>query len=448
MFVLIFCLIISASHNGILIKRFEEAIRASLFPDGTVIYYYEKTRPPKEKEKKIREKKFEDEWAKIKEKSEETIPKMEKEVETAGEEVSNKAPVNIKPFFASLKYFIRGIMNEGMKIAYPLGKKYFINQPVVTKAGFVIEDIDGKRKEIPIDVIEFYGEEEWERIPINAVNILVSPNAKYFALVTATRGIEIYQLKDNELIKRINFLGKYPLGFSYDGKEFYFREYSEKSKFSICMLPEGFLSDKGAKTLLPEIICKSINVSLDKGDWVTDAGITGNYLFVLTKKKLYVFDLDKNELIKIIKIKGHGGRSLLVSTGEVYIASLSFELYRINLPTFDVEQISPNKFHLEENFGLHFFRLVSISPDKRYIASLFDPGLIKPKGIKNWNGSTTGESRLFIWDLEEKRPVKIYDVRLEEARGNFGAKIPVLFSPDWKYKVLHLKEGGVELWKG
>jgi len=28
-----------------------------------------------------------------------------------------------------------------------------------------------------------------------------------------------------------------------------------------------------------------------------------------------------------------------------------------------------------------------------------------------------------------------------------GGKIPVLFDPDWKYKVLDLKEGGVELWK-
>jgi len=426
----------------------KDASQVALFPDGSIIYYYEKTRPPTEEEKKIREEKFDAEWARLKEKGEETVPKMEKEAEKAGEEVSKKAPIVLKPFFKSLKFFIREIMKEGMKIAYPVGKKRFVNQPVVIKAGFVIEDTDGKKQEIPVDLSEFYGEEEWERMPIDAVNIIVSPTGNYFALITTTRGIELFHMKNKEPIKRITFKGTHPFGFSCDGKEFYYREHDEKSKFSICLLPKRFLSDEGVKTVLPEILCKSIKLNLDKSNGrITDAGITGNYLFVLTFGKLYVFDLEKNELIKIIKIKGYGGRSLLVSQDEVYIANLRFELYRINLPTFDVEQISPNRFYLEENFGLHFFRLVSISPDKRYIASLFDPGLIKPKGVKNWSGSTTGESILFIWDIEEKRAVKIYNLRLEEARGSFEAKIPVLFSPDWKYKVLHLKGGGIELWK-
>jgi len=427
-------------------SEIKDATRAAIFPDGSIIYYYEKTRPATEEEKRIREKWFEEEWAKLKEKSKKTVPTMEKEAEKAGEEASKEAPIILKPFFKSLKFFIKEIMKEGLRISYSIGKRHFVNQPVVVNAGFVIEDVNGKKQEVPVDLIEFYGKEEWERIPIDAVNIIISPKGNYFALITTARGIELFHMKNKEPIKRITFIGRYPFGFSYDSKEFYYRE-DEGSKFSICKLPDRFLSDEGAKTFLPEILCKSVNVSLDKGDWITDAGIMGNYLFVLTMKKLYVFDIDKSELIKIIKIKGYGGRSLLVSQDGVYIANVSFELYRINLPTFDVEQASPNKFYLEENFGLHFFRLVSISPNKRYIASLFDPGLIKPKGVKSWSGSTTGESRLFIWDIEEKRPVKVYNVKLEEAKGSFGSAIPVLFSPDWKYKVLHLKEGRIELWQ-
>ena len=372
----------------------KDTLRAALFPDGSIVYYYEKKRPPTEEEKKIREKKFDE-----------------------------------------------------FKTTYSIGKKHFVNQPVVIDAGFVVEDINGKKQEIPVDLSEIYGEEEWERMPIDAVNIIVSPTGNYFAIITAARGIELFHMKNKEPIKRITFKGAHPFGFSYDGEEFYYREYDGKNKFSICKLPKRFLSDEGAKTLLPEILCKSISVNLDKEDRITDAGITGNYLFVLTMKKLYIFDLEKSKLVKNMRIKGYGGRSLLVSQDEVYIANVSFELYRINISTFDVEQISPNRFYLEENFGLHFFRLVSISPDKRYIASLFDPGLIKPKGVKNWSSSTTAESRLFVWDIEEKRPVKVYNVRLEEARGSFAAKIPVLFTPDWKYKVLHLNGGGVELWK-
>ena len=428
-------------------KTIKYVTRAAIFPDGSIIYYYEQTRPLKEEEKRIREKWFEEEWKKLKEKSKKTIPMMEKEAEKASEEASKKAPTILKPFFKSLKFFIREIMKEGMRIGYSIGKKHFVNQPVVIKAGFVIEDIQENKKEIPIELSEFYGEEEWERIPNEAINIIVSPRGDYFALITGARGIEIFHIKDKkEVIKRINFEGFFPYGFSYNG-EYFFYQKEEKGNFSICRLPEKFLSDEGAKTFLPEILCKSIKINLNKDEWITDAGTMGKYFFILTIKKLYVYELEKNELVKTIKIKGYGGRSLLPSSDELYIANMGFELYKINLSTLNAEPISPSRFNLEENFGLHFFRLVSISPDKKYIASLFDPGLIKPKGVKNWSGSSTEESRLFIWDIKARRPFKIYDVRLKEARGGFGAMVPVLFSPDWKYKILHLKEGGIELWK-
>lgn len=80
----------------------------------------------------------------------------------------------------------------------------------------------------------FMGKEEWERMSIDAVNIIASPTGNYFALITN------------------------PFGFSYDGKEFCYWEYDEKSKFSLCMLPDRFLRDEGQKTLLSEILCKSI----------------------------------------------------------------------------------------------------------------------------------------------------------------------------------------------
>jgi len=78
--------------------------------------------------------------------------------------------------------------------------------------------------------------------------------------------------------------------------------------------------------------------------------------------------------------------------------------------------------------------------------SPFHPGLMRREEVKNWRGSTNGDSRLFVWNFEQRRQAKACNVRLEKSRVCFGAKNPVLISSGCKYSIKDPKEGGDELW--
>ncbi len=425
---------------------YEKAIKGALLNDGTAVFYFEETRPATEEEKAKRAQEFERKWKELEvrarefEKKGEEVPEEAKKAES---EIHKKSPFLPRfPLYAIVSGFFKEIVKSGMEIAYSLGKKHFINAPVVTKAGFMFVSSERIQTEFPVDLEEAYGSESWQRMPNDAVNIRVSADDRLVGIETEKGGIMLYELKDSAVSFVGRIEGTHPFGFSPDGRHMFVT--MEKGLFQIYRLPPK--RDKDYRFVLPEfLLVKKVRLDIPKRVAMTDVLLLERYLVVLTLKELFVYDWEKESLQRFT-FGRFGGRSLLASSDQdVFVAKIDKTLAKVDLRKMRSYEFKMNHFDLPRHHRVYFHKLVSISPDKRFIAALYDPGLIPPKGVKSWSGSTTGESILFIWDLLKGEVMWQLQRRLEDITGGFGYHPPACFSKDWSYLLLNLKDDGVEL---
>lgn len=433
-------------------RYFPTATKGILLDNGVIVFYFEETRLPTEEEKIKRTNHFEKEWMELERKSKESIPKMEKSVEEGSKEAMKEAKKHpilgpLFPFFKIVPKFFSGIVKVGMEIAKTEGKRYFVNQPVVTKAGFIFSYPDGKEEEMLLSLEETYGPEEWMRMPNDAVNIQVSNSGRLLGIETEKGGILLFEYDQTtgKYLELGRVEGSHPFGFSADDK--YMFVTLEEGLYRIDILPPPDWRDK-RYVISPHRPLKEVKIEIEKGIAVTDVILHGDYLLLLTWSKLYVYDVINEKIHREFKIRGYGGKSMILGpSGNVFVAGMDMStVVRIDTNSWRIyDFVTEDHFALPRKYGVYFHKLASISPDERYVAALYDPGLIPPPNAKSWSGGTIDESRLFIWDVKERRVVVRSDERLESITGGFGYQAPAYFTKDWKYALLRMKDRGMEL---
>ncbi len=419
------------------------SLQACSFIFSVIVFYFEETRPATEEEKVRRAQEFEKNWKELKLKAKKFEKKSEEIAKEAESEIQKKSAFLSRfPIYAIISGFLKEILKSGMEIGYSLGKQYFSSAPVVTKAGFRFVSKEGLLKEISVDLAEEYGPEPWQRMPNDAVYLKASADNRFIGLETEKGGIILYELKDETIYFVARIKGTHPFGFSPDGKHMFVT--LGKDHYRIYRLPPK--RDKDYRLPLPEFLhVKDISFNIPKGTVIKDVLLLDKYLLVLTWHELLVYDWENDKIHKF-KFGGYGGRSLVaVPDQEVFVAKMDMTLAKVDLKEMRVYDFKMDHFQLPRTHGVYFHKLVSVSQDKRFIAALYDPGLIPPKGAKSWSGSTTDESRLFIWDIYKGEVAWHLEQRLESITGGFGYHPPAAFSQNWNYLLLNLKGGGIEL---
>ncbi len=410
---------------------YEKAIRAALLNNGIVVFYFEETRPVTEEEKEKRSQEFERQW---------------RELEKKDKDFANRVIPSSRTTFIS--EIFKWLLTDVMKNAYPLAENAFVNTPVVTKAGFIFILRDGTQIEVPVDLEKEYGFETWQRMAGLGINIRISADNRFVALEREKGGIMLYVLRNGAVTPLGIFDGMYPFGFSLDGERMFVT--LGKGLYRVIYLPskDGPIPYVDYIPFVPGILSEVVRIDIGKDISITDVLLASKYLVVLTSKEIIFYDLEKNTIVHTLSLNKSGGRSILASSDqEVFVAEMDGTLAKIDLRDMRSYDFKMNHFDLLRDHRVYFHKLVSISPDKRFIAALYDPGLILPEGSKSWSGSTRGESRLFIWDLVKGKVVWQLEKRLEGITGGFGYQSPVYFSKDWSHLLLNLKDDGLELWQ-
>ncbi|MFN4132559.1 MAG: hypothetical protein ACK4GE_05730, partial [Caldimicrobium sp.] len=204
----------------------KQARRAALYPDGKVVYYWERTRPPTPQEKEKRAAWFDAEWEKFRRKAEqEGIPEIEKstkEIEKMLKEEMAKQPLVVRgltPFFSGVLRGLPAWLRWILEYSRPIARQHLINQPVVVEAGVSIWNPNGKTMVLlPVDVATLYGEESWARFPIDEVHLRVSPDGRYIAIETVEEAIVLFELSSSGLFPKARISGFSPFGWSPDGQ--------------------------------------------------------------------------------------------------------------------------------------------------------------------------------------------------------------------------------------
>ena len=216
-----------------------QARKAALLPDGKVVYYWERTRPPTDQEKDRRASWFDAEWERFRRQAEqEGIPQIERSSEQMArklEEEAAKQPVVVRPVVPLLSAVLRGLpawFRWVVEQTLPLARKHFINQPVVVGAGVRVWGPIGKTQELlPVDVSTLYGEESWARFPADELHLRASPDGRYVALETADEAFVLLQLTPSALSPRARVRGGSPLGWSADGRLLFVTRSADREKF-------------------------------------------------------------------------------------------------------------------------------------------------------------------------------------------------------------------------
>ncbi len=340
-----------------------KAITAVLLNNGTVVSYFEETRPATEEEKARRIEEFERQWKELEAKAKESQRQVEPFLPRF-------------PFYAIVSEFFNMVSRVGMQIAYALGRRYVLNAPVVTGAGLVFVSGEGVERKVVVDVAETYGPEAWQRMPTGAVQMRASGDGRFVGLETERGGIAVYQLK-GDVTFRGRVEGRHPFGFSPSGAYMFVTK--ENGVFQLYRLPPEGAGER--KPVLPEFLAiREVKVEIPKGIAMTDVALLDERLLVLTWKELVVYDWER-ETMRRFGFNSYGGRSLLVtSKGDVFVAKMDGTLARVDLGEGRAYDMKMNGFDLLKRHRVYFHKLVSLSPDKRWVAALYDPGVIPPGG--------------------------------------------------------------------
>ncbi|MBC7188886.1 hypothetical protein H5U35_01545, partial [Candidatus Aerophobetes bacterium] len=275
---------------------------AGLLPDGSVVYFWEKTRPPTEEEKARRGEWFEAQWEAFrKQAEEEKLPKIKKETEEASKEMekelSKRAPLTVKPLVPILSATVRGfhlLFLEAMKIGYPLARRHFINQPVVEEAGLRMWNPNEKKetKLLSVDVPSLYGNETWTRTPIDALNLIVSPDGKYIAMETKD-GINLFKF-DEGFHPVAQIKAHSPMGWSPDCRLFFVTKETGESARIIVLRMEDLKELIIFSADFDRVPFKSASVS--SKSIIKSVAITNRLLAIALFTDLGIYNLEDGSL--------------------------------------------------------------------------------------------------------------------------------------------------------
>lgn len=198
----------------------EYARKGVLLRNGTVVYFWERTRDPTDQEKEIRAKWFDEKWE-----------IFQKEAETKGTLTIYSSPV--APFLSGVTKSFSILAKQAMEISFMFAKQHFVNQPVVTQAGLKIRYPHLQEKDIFIDMNIFYGQEEWLRTPCEEINLRVSPDSKFIVLETIENYLNLCEVGEEGLIPRAKMSACSPIVWSPSGEFMLVAKNSDKSVFEI-----------------------------------------------------------------------------------------------------------------------------------------------------------------------------------------------------------------------
>lgn len=415
-----------------------QAKKATLLANGSVVYFWERTRPATKEEKDKRSAWLDQEWQKLQQKAKELEPKIAEAAEKVtqqAKEQAEKSPVTrpLVPFFSLGARFPTLVMREGLKLVYPLAKRHFVNQPVVTAAGVSLWHPDGKQELLTtFDLDKFYGEEEWMRLPSDGINLRPSLDGRYLAMQTES-GIILFALRDKSLepIGQIHAIS--PFGFSPSNRFFYATDPKQEHLlvFTLedlrlthrlsCGIDRGLL-DRANNFLMAAALSEThaaIATWLDLGIYRLDTGA----LWQPPRKMLQRIGPPRNLLFSrdgsTLYIAGHRGLTLL----DIGTLSIVDQYIR----------------HVKD--GFRFELLASISPDGRYAAALY--------GRERDGGWAT----LFIWDIRQKQVVQYIGKNpnewLDTIGSGWGGTIypPATFTEDWSSLLVTLRTGTLQFYK-
>ncbi len=417
--------------------------KAALLPKGGVIYFWERTRPPNEDEKKLRAKWFDEQWEAFRREAEQKgIPEIERKSEEIAKELESelaKQPPIIqpmRPFFSAATRGIPMLMRQALKMALPLARQHFINQPVVVEAGLKIRYPDGREADIPADIDKLYGEETWMRMPAEEINLRASPNGRFLALETVDESFVLFELRENAFVPVAQVRGQSPIGWSSNGRLMFVARNPERDTFTVYAM-DG-LREVASLGPVPRPTKRFSDIrAVAISDELLVVG-GGNLLCVYRLSDGSVKQPDPKTLRRIGGSPDSAIYGLAFSTdGRVLYVTSARGFFVIDPYTFAIldEYIRPAVA------DFFFDKLAGVSPDGRYAAVLH--------GRERLYGWAT----LFFWDIREKRIVQ----KIGTERGRMldtissGFKFvypPAMLTNDWQFLLAIRQDGVLELYRG
>ncbi len=120
---------------------------------------------------------------------------------------------------------------------------------------------------------------------------------------------------------------------------------------------------------------------IEKGDSIKDVALYGDYLLMLRARKLLVCDIINDRIHKEYNFGGAEGRSLIFEQSSfiIVVAMNMSSFAKIGSKNWSFSYIiKENHFELIRKHWYLFYT------DERYVAALYEPGLIPPHHAKSW----------------------------------------------------------------
>lgn len=327
------------------------------------------------------------------------------------------------------------LMRQALKMALPLARRHFINQPVVVEAGLKIRHPDGRETNIQTDVEKLYGEETWMRMPAEEINLRTSPDGKYLALGTEDEFFVLFELRGNEFVPVAQVRGQSPIGWSQDGRLMFAARSPKRDTFVVYAM-EG-LREVATLGPVPRPTKRFSGIrTVALSDELLAVG-GGNLLCVYRLADGSVKQADRRTLGRI------GGAPDSVIYGlafspdgrALYVASAR-GFFVIDPYTFSVL----DEYILRAGSDFRFEMLAGVSPDGRYAAVLYGK-----ERLKGW-------ATLFLWDIRGKQILQ--KIGTEQGRMldtiTFGFRFiypPVNLTNDWQFLLAIRQDGILELYQ-
>ncbi|MCS7186179.1 MAG: hypothetical protein RMK89_04400 [Armatimonadota bacterium] len=418
------------------------ARKAALLPKGEVIYFWEQTRPPNDEEKRLRALWFDEQWEAFRKRAEQKgIPEIERKSQAIAKELevelAKQPPVirSLQPFFSAATRGLPMLMRQALKMAFPIARQHFINQPVVLSAGLKIRHPDGREEGIQVDVEKLYGEETWMRIPAEEINLRTSPDGRFLALETSEEFIVLFEFRENAFSPLAQVRGQSPIGWSHDSRFMFVTRSPKRDTFAVYKM-DG-LSEVGSfgPVQRPVKGFSDIRTVAISNELLAVGG--GNILCVYRLADGSVKQADRRTLGRI------GGAPDSVINGLVFSPD-GRKLYVASARGFFV--IDPHTFAVLEEYilpakaGFSFDKLADVSPDGRYAAVLY--------GRERLYGWAT----LFFWDIRGKRVIQKIGTEQGKMLDTISKGFRFIYPPanltkDWLFLLVTRQDGVLELYR-
>lgn len=327
------------------------------------------------------------------------------------------------------------LMRQALKMALPLARQHFVNQPVVVEAGLKIRSPDGSETNIPTNLEKLYGEETWMRMPAEEINLRASPDGKYVALETADESFVLFELRGNDFAPMAQVRGQSPIGWSHSGRLMFTARSPKGDTFVVYAMDDLKEIATLGPVPRPTKRSSSINAVAISDELLAVGG--GNLLCIY---RLADGSLKQPDIRTLRRIGGSPdsviyGLTFSPDGRALYVASARgfFVIDPYTLSVLD-------EYILSAVSDFRFEALAGVSPDGHYAAVLY--------GKERLNGWAT----LFFWDIRRKQIVQ--KIGTEEGRMldtiSSGFRFiypPATLTNDWQFLLAIRQDGVLELYR-